>query len=110
MKTTKKIQTRFGPDTRFRVDPLVFRATETTELEELKNRLLRTLLAKTNNVTENTALRRAANDAAALAWLTRFPLLVFPALLEEKAAVALKQAFKQAEILERSTELLPQAA
>jgi hypothetical protein len=110
MKKTTKIQTRFGPDTRFRVDPLTFRATETTELEELKNRMLRELLANASNALENTVLRRAANDAAALAWLTRFPLLVFPILLEERATLALKQAVKQAEILERSAEMLPQAA
>ncbi len=110
MKTKEELKTRFEPDTRFKVSPLTFRATETTELEALKARLLRQLLADTNSALENTALRRAANDAAALAWLTRFPLLLFPVLLEEKALAALKQARKQAEVRERSFEVLPQAA
>ena len=110
MKTTKYIKPRFEPDVRFNLDPLPFRATETTELEELKLRLLRQLLADATNNLENTMLRRAANDAASLAWLTKYPLLVFPTLLEEKAKTALLQARKQAHVTQRSAELLPQAA
>jgi hypothetical protein len=51
-------------------------------------------------------LRRAANDAAALAWATLYPLLVFPVLFEEKIAAALRQAERQARIFKRSRELL----
>jgi hypothetical protein len=110
MKKYEVINTRFEPPVRFNVDTVPFRATETTELEELKNRLLRKLLADAQNTPENTALRRAANDAASLAWLTQYPLLVFPALLEEKAMTALRQAAKQAQIRQRSALMLPQAA
>ena len=46
----------------------------------------------------NAPLRRAANEAAALAWVTLFPLLVFPVLFEEKTAAALRQAERQARI------------
>ena len=56
------------------------------------------------------ALRRAANDAAALAWVTAYPLLVFPALLEEKVRAALRQYGRQAGIRRRSANLLLQAA
>jgi hypothetical protein len=104
------LRTRFGPPVAFEVNPVPLRATETNELEELKKRLLRQLLAKAVEPEENTALRRAANDAAALAWLTRYPLLVFPELLREKAETALFQNRKQVEIRERSLNLLPQAA
>jgi hypothetical protein len=54
----------------------------------------------------NPPLRRAANDAAALAWDTLYPLLVFPVLFEEKIEAALRHATRQACIRERSRELL----
>lgn len=108
--TYDNIQARFGPEVRFDVPTVPFRATETTELEALKNRLLRQLLEKTTDPGQNTVLRRAANDAAALAWLTRFPLLVFPALLEEKAQTALLQRQRQAGIRRRSLNLMLNAA
>jgi hypothetical protein len=54
----------------------------------------------------NTTLRRAANEAAAVAWITSYPLLVFPALFEEKAQAALAHAERQNWILQRSRELL----
>ena len=106
----ERIEPRFGPEVRFDVPAVPFRATETTELEALKNRLLRQLLEKTTDPGQNTVLRRAANDAAALAWLTRFPLLVFPALLEEKAQTALLQHQRQVGIRRRSLNLLVAAA
>jgi hypothetical protein len=56
--------------------------------------------------TSNNYVRNAANEAAALAWVTPYPLLVFPALFEEKADSALKLAEKQEQVLERSRELL----
>jgi hypothetical protein len=52
------------------------------------------------------ALRRAANEAAALAWFTPFPLLFFPALLEEKARAALRQGARQRCVRNRSETLL----
>ena len=54
----------------------------------------------------NVRLRRAANEAAALAWVTPYPLLVFPALFEEKAETALAHAARQNWVLQRSRELL----
>jgi hypothetical protein len=108
----EKLRTRFEPDVRFDVAPAPFRATETTALEYLKNRLLRQLLAGAPNPLRNTALRRAANDAAAVAWLTPFPLLVFPELLGEKARLAELQLRRQADVRARSLNLnyLEQAA
>jgi hypothetical protein len=106
----EKVRTRFAREVRFEVKPVHFRAAENTELEKLKDRLLRGLLEKTGDPEENTALRRAANDAAALAWASRYPLLVFPALLEEKARTALAQNQRQVRIRERSQNLLQEAA
>ena len=54
----------------------------------------------------NGFVRRAANEAAALAWDTRFPLLVFPGLFEEKAANAVRQVQRQLNIRSRSRQLL----
>jgi len=109
-KTQAKLRTRFAREVRFDVDTLPFRAAENTELEKLKDRLLRQLLEQAASPAENTALRRAANDAVALAWVSQYPLLVFPALLEEKAQTALVQCQRQAGVRQRSQNLLLQAA
>jgi hypothetical protein len=50
-------------------------------------------------------IRRAANEAAALAWVTPYPLLVFPVLFEEKAAAELAVANRQQQIRKRTCEL-----
>ena len=107
--TNRRLPTRFGPETRFNVrpeSPAPFRALQETELERLKSRLLRERLAANTDPELNIPLRRAANEAAALAWITAAPLLVFPGLFEEKARAALFQAARQEYILERSRELL----
>ena len=104
----RRVPTRFGPETRFELRPAPlapFRATEPTELERLKNRLLLERLEETEPGL-GAYLRRAANEAAALAWVTAFPLLVFPGLFEEKAAVAARQVERQDNIRRRSLELL----
>jgi hypothetical protein len=105
----RRVETRFGPDTRFTVPTVPvapFRALLEDELELLKGRLLRQRLNETGVAELHVRLRRAANDAAALAWATSFPLLVFPELFAEKAGAALKQARRQAEVRERSREIL----
>jgi hypothetical protein len=105
----RRVRTRFGPETRFEVTPVPpapFRALAESELERLKHRLLVERLAEMPEPEINTRLRRAANDAAALAWVTNFPLLVFPTLFEEKALTARLQAKRQVCVRERSRELL----
>jgi hypothetical protein len=110
MKTKRtKLLTRFEPETRFDVPPsapVPFRGTRETELEQLKNRLLRDALNATTHAQFYAPLRRAANEAAAVAWMTPFPLLFLPALFEEVAARALRQ-FELAEgIRARSRRIL----
>lgn len=109
-KAYRKLRTSFAPDVRFQVDTVPFRDRETTGLEQLKDRLLRESLEKTANVQDNTLLRRAANDAAALAWTTNFPVLLFPALFEEKARTAMLQRRRQDRVRQRSLNLLLKAA
>lgn len=109
MRTNTKLPARFGPETRFNIRPVPaapFRATYETELERLKIELLWEKLEGAVGADLNARLRRAANDAAALAWTTNVPLLVFPALFEEKAHLAVRQAARQECIRERSRELL----
>src|SRR5260370_37069089 len=110
MKATyRRVPTRFGPETRFEVKPVPaapFRAVQENRFERLKNVLLDERLEESLDPAFNSYLRDAANEAAALAWVTAYPLLGFPALFEEKADSAVKLAVKQEEVLERSRELL----
>ena len=109
-KIYQRVPTRFGREIRFQVKPVPFRAAETGALDDLKERLLRGLLATVSDPEQNALLRRAANEAAALVWLEPFPLLLFPALLEEKARAAFRQGRRQVRIRRRSRNLLLNAA
>jgi hypothetical protein len=112
MNTTFNLPTKFARNTRFAVAPVTtvpFRGHQDTDLEQLKARLLKQLLAGDVTADLNVRLRRAANEAAALAWLEPYPLLVFPGLLEEKARVASKQVSKQRKVYQRSRRLLDAA-
>ena len=107
--TNHKLPAEFSPETRFEVrpaPPAPFRANLETEFERLKNRLLTATLLATARPELNPAIRRAANEAAALAWVTFYPLLVFPALFEEKLHHALRHAERQARVLAQSRELI----
>lgn len=110
MNTNKyRVATRFAPDTRFELRPAPlapFQALQETEFEQLKARLLAQQLAVAATPGLNTPLRRAANEAAALAWVTPYPLLVFPALFEEKTVAAVRQTERQARIYANSRELV----
>jgi len=100
------VPAEFAPETRFELRPnLPFRAVQETEFEQLKNRLLARQL---NEAAPdfNVPLRRAANEAAALAWATAIPLLAFPVLFEEKIAAAVRHAERQASIFRNSHELV----
>ena len=108
-KNYRRVPTKFGPDTGFEVKPsppAPFRARQEAELERLKARLLAERLERRGQPQLDNHVRRAASDAAALAWVTQYPLLVFPALFEEKADAALLRAERQEQIRQRSRELL----
>src|SRR5215470_15074699 len=104
-KKYRTVPTRFQPETRFALRPTPvapFRAIQTSELERLKNRLTVQLMRGAARPELHVLYRRAANDAAALAWATPFPLLVFPTLLEERAALARCQLERQKSVWRRS--------
>ncbi|HWQ93586.1 MAG TPA: hypothetical protein VN673_18130, partial [Clostridia bacterium] len=107
-RNSRLVPTRFGPETRFEVPvPAVpFRVAQENELEKLKQRLLAERLEQTWETRLNSGIRRAANEAAALAALTQYPLLVFPELFEEKINTALLVAERQEQVWQRSRELL----
>jgi len=77
-----------------------------SEFERLKSRLLAETLDEAEQPELNVPLRRAANEAAALAWVTFYPLLVFPELFAEKSRTALRQARRQARVYASSPELV----
>ena len=109
-RNRKQVPAGFAPGVRFELPALPatpFRATRETEFEQLKDRLLARQLALAPATEFTPPLRRAANEAAALAWGTTVPLLVFPALFEEKTEAALRQLERQAHVYKNSRELLP---
>ena len=65
------------------------------QLDELKEQLLTPLLHSVENVRLVAELRWVANEAAALAWFSVCPILVLPALLEEKTQQALHRWRRQ---------------
>jgi hypothetical protein len=108
-QSTNKLRAEFSPEMRFEVRPVPpapFRATQETEFERLKSRLLTEKLLAAAQPGLNAPIRRAANEAAALAWVTFYPLLVFPTLFEEKIRTAVRQAERQARIYTTSPELV----
>jgi hypothetical protein len=105
----RRVPTRFGAETKFELTPVPavpFRAVQESRFEQLKTGLLEERIETVFEPRVTVDLRRAANEAAALAWVTPYPLLVFPQLFEEKAESALAQAARQETVLERSRELL----
>ncbi len=104
-----KVRARFGPETRFDVQPAPlapFRAMQQDRFEGLRSELVAEKLREPHEVAASGLVRRAANEAAALAWVTPFPLLVFPALFDEMYETALFREERQEQVRQRSRELL----
>ncbi len=107
----RRVPTQFAPPTRFKVKPIAARANRVAtnaRLEGLKKQLLAQHLSESKDLAP--VLRRAAEEAASLAWATPYPLLFLPELLQEKVAAARRQYVQQALILRRSQALLAEAA
>lgn len=102
---SRKIGAGFRPETRFEWERISARRRPSgaiAALEKLKERLLQEQAGAASDAATRSCLRRAANDAASLAWATPCPLLVLPELFAEKAAEARSRSQRQREILERS--------
>jgi hypothetical protein len=94
----RRVPTRFDRQTRFKLEPkyesLAGNMTQST-FEQLKARLINPVLSETSDPGLRHQLRLAANEAAAVAWTTAFPLLVLPVLMEEKAAEVQRYASRE---------------
>ncbi len=100
MNTNKTVlKTEISTDTRFELRPTP------DKFERLKNKLLALRVQQAGTKWEEP-MRDAANEAAAIAWTTTVPSLVFPELFEEKFAAAVIQLQRQERILRKSRELL----
>ncbi|HWX22304.1 MAG TPA: hypothetical protein VN578_20580 [Candidatus Binatia bacterium] len=109
INSNTRVPTEFAAETGFEVKPVFpapFRAVQESRFERLKNRLVTERLEQSWEWEFGSQVRRAANEAAALAWVTAYPLLVFPVLFEEKAEVARRHAERQEVVRQRSRELL----
>ncbi|MCD6339913.1 MAG: hypothetical protein J7M29_11105, partial [Verrucomicrobia bacterium] len=82
------------------------RAEQTAALEAVKSGLVRRHTLYAPDTAFVPAIRRAADEAASLAWTTPCPLLVLPLLVEEKVQEARRMVERQQQIRERSRELL----
>ncbi len=105
----RKLPATFGPDTRFNLTPIPaapYRALQESRFENLKADLLSARLEQVWEPELTSQVRRAANEAAALAWLTPYPLLMFPELFEEKTEAALAVAERQRQVRYRTRDLL----
>lgn len=94
------------PVTEERIPPVARRGGFERELERVKRRLLERLQQEPLYAGLEGALGQAANEAAALAWMTPFPLLVLPVLMEEKAETVRYRTQQQLRIYLRS-QLFP---
>ena len=84
--------------------PVPARGHEETALHHLTQQLVKPLLrAQSRDL--SGSLRHAANEAAALAWMTPYPLLVLPLLLEEKIGSARARHAQQTRVRARSPRL-----
>ena len=102
----RKLEPSFAPETRFEVNPAPYRAVHADRFERLKAELLTNRLKEVWEPELSSQLRRAANEAAALAWVTPYPLLMFPVLFEEKVESTLAIAERQEQVRRRTRELL----
>lgn len=105
---SRRLKTRREPDARFGVTLRPgFRGTRSqTALADVKQRLLAEVLEHSLLPGAERRMSLAADEAAALAWMTPFPTLFFPALFEEKVRQAEAYADRQAEIHRVTRQIL----
>ena len=90
----------------FELFPRIERGVLEGHFAELKDELLGGVLDETETVMLHPRLELAANEAAALAWTTEYPLLVFPALFDEIARRERIRETRQQQIRARSEKLM----
>ncbi|MGZ8898724.1 MAG: hypothetical protein ACXW3Z_01395 [Limisphaerales bacterium] len=100
--------TRFDFDEgdEFELPPRFERQELETRFNGLKEELLGELLEETETLDLHPRLKQAANEAAGIAWMTEFPLLVFPALFDELAKRERTRQNRQRQILAKTEHLI----
>ena len=90
----------------FELFPTIERGLLEGQFAQLKEELLGSELAETTAVSLQPRIELAANEAAALAWTTEYPLLVFPALFNEFARRERIRETRQQRIRAQSEKLM----
>ena len=91
----------------FELPPRFERRELETRFADLKEELLNELLEETETLDLHPRFKQAANEAAGLAWMTEFPLLVYPELFEEIAKRERARQNRQPQILAQTDHLQP---
>lgn len=91
----------------FELPPRFERRELETRFADLKEELLNELLEETETLDLHPRFKQAANEAAGLAWMTEFPLLVYPELFEEIAKRERARQNRQRQILAQTDHLQP---
>jgi hypothetical protein len=80
--------------------------TAARKLKQLEEQLAAKFVAETRGTILGQMIQQAMNEAEALAWSTRYPLLFLPELAEEKVRGARQWASRQQQILNQQNELV----
>jgi hypothetical protein len=75
--------------------------TATRKLKQLEEQLTQRITAEIQGGVPQQLIQQAMNEAEALAWSTKFPLLFLPELAEEKILSVRQWANRQHQILEQ---------
>lgn len=108
----RKVPTRFESETWFDVviPAAPFRGAEERKLDQFKNQLMEQMSISSAKGDLLSRYQHAATEAATLAWMTPYPLLVLPVLLEEKILAAKLHAERQSVIRGKSQLIMAEAA
>jgi hypothetical protein len=80
--------------------------TAARKLKQLEEQLAAKFAAEAMGTIPGQLIQQAMNEAEALAWSTRYPLLFLPELAEEKVRGARQWASRQQQILHQQNELV----
>jgi hypothetical protein len=104
----RKLNTFFDPETEFEADVLRGENLQRA-FAGLQENLVNETLDETEWLALHAPVKQAANEAAGLAWTTAFPLLVFPALFQEKVDRARVRQDRAERIKAQTADLLMEA-
>lgn len=108
-ESSRRLGTQFDPEVEFEVNPAFVRLETRRVFGDLQGRLVEQRFHEPANSLLRQDVEMVAQDAAALAWATPYPLLVFPVLFEERIDVRLVQAGRQERIQEQSRSIMIEA-